>query len=204
MAAEPDLAHRAAGRVRRWLSDLGLRQIFWIGVAAILGLTALFGGLDRVNTKVTTIKAGEPFSDGEFAITIQRASAVSELRSGGMLLAPRSPAHRYLGVVATLRNDGTVPAQLMDEIDLRGQPNSEFFNSFRVNDGSQISKLGPRLTETVAFLWTVPDSAMQPGTTVKLRVWRKKFQEAAVNYGKVWLDSIDEYGEIQLPVQVKA
>jgi hypothetical protein len=203
MAAEPDLATRAVGPVRGWLSDLGLRQIIWIGVAAILGLTALFGGLDRVNTKVTTIKAGEPFSDGEFTITIQRASAVSELRSGGMLLAPRSPGHRYLGVVATLRNDGTVPAQLMDEIDLRGQPKSEFFNSFRINDGSQISKLGPRLTETIAFLWTVPDSAMQPGTTVKLRIWRKKFQEAAVNYGKVWLDSIDEYGEIQLPVQVK-
>jgi hypothetical protein len=204
MAAEPVLAKRGAGRVRGWLSALGFREIFWIAVVAILAVTALFGGLDSVNTKVTQIKVGEPFSDGEFTITIQRASAVSELRAGGMLLAPPSPGHRYLGVVATVRNDGTVPGQLMDELDLRNQRNSEFFNAFRINDGSQISTLGPRLTETIAFLWTLPDSELQPGATVTLRVWRKQYREAAVNYGKVWLDSIDEYGEIEVPVQVKA
>jgi hypothetical protein len=201
--AEPGVAKRASGQIRGWLSDLGFRQIFWISVTLILAATALFGGLDRVNTKVTPIKVGEPFSDGEFTITIQRASAVSELRAGGMLLAPPSPGHRYLGVVATVRNDGTVPGQLMDELDLRGQRDSEFFNSFRMNDGSQISALGPGLTETIGFLWKLPDSALQPGTTVTLRVWRKQYREAAVNYGKVWLDSVDEYGEIQLPVQVK-
>jgi hypothetical protein len=203
MAAEPDLAERAADQARGWLSDLGFREIFWISVAVVLAATALFGGLDAVNTKVTPIKVGEPFSDGEFTITIQRASAVKELRSGGMLLAPPSPGLRYLGVVATVRNDGTVPGQLMDEVDLRGQRRSEFFNAFRMRDGSQISALGPGLTETIAFLWKLPDSALQPDTTVTLRVWRKQYREAAVNYGKVWLDSIDAYGEIQLPVQVK-
>jgi hypothetical protein len=73
-----------------------------------------------------------------------------------------------------------------------------------MDDGSQIGQLGPGLAETVAFLWQLPESALPAVTTVTLRVWRKQFREAAVNYGKVWIDSNDEYGEIRLPVQVKA
>jgi len=202
VTAEPGVAEGALRRARRWLGELGFREILWAALAVFLAATALFGGLDAVNTKVTPMNAGEPFNDGEFTITIERATAVDELRAGRITVGPKTPGLRYLGVVATLRNDGTVPGQLYREIDLRGQPHNKFLGTYRMRDSSQISALGPGLTETIVFVWQLPQSALQPGTTVSLRVWRKQFQELPVSYGKVWIDSIDEYGEIHVPVKV--
>ncbi len=202
MAAEPRVVRSVLPWIRRWLGKLGLRQMLQIGFAVILAATALFGGLDSVNTKVTPFEPGEPFSDGEFTITIHRATAVDEFPSGTAVAAPPTPGRRYLGVVATVRNDGTVPGRLQDEIDLRGQPDKKFLGALRMSDSSLITSLGPGLTEEVAFIWQLPRSAVQPGNAVTLRVWHKKFQELAVSYGKDWIDST-EYGEIQLVVGTK-
>jgi hypothetical protein len=160
--------------MRRWLAGLSLRQWRNASIAAILAATALFGGLDTVDTKVIPFKPGEEFSDGEFTVTIVRASLVSELRGGGRVVGPPHPGQRYLGVVATLRNDGTVPGRLRTELDLRDQPNKKFVGVFRFADGSPVQTLGPGLTEQLVFTWLLPDTALSPGQTVTLRVWKKE------------------------------
>ena len=92
-------------RVRHWLAHRRLSQWWKAGIAAVLAIAALFGGLDTVDTKVTPFDAGEEFSDGEFTVTVERARLLDEVQAGGRTLGPATPGHRYLGVVATLRND---------------------------------------------------------------------------------------------------
>ena len=91
----------------------------------------------------------------------------------------------YLGVVATLRNDGTVPGRLRDELDVRDLPGKEFVGAFRFRDGSPIQTLGPALTEPLVFAWLLPDSARQSVQSVSIRVWRKKYTQLMVTYGGV-------------------
>jgi hypothetical protein len=78
-----------------------------LAVLTVLAATALFGGLDTVDDSVTTFRPGEEFRDGEFTVVVERASLVGELRAGSRLLRPPAPGTQYLGVVATVRNDGT-------------------------------------------------------------------------------------------------
>jgi hypothetical protein len=188
-------------RVRRWFADLGFRQMRQAMVVVILAATALFGGLDSVETKVTHFRPGEKFSDGEFTLSVDRASLVRELRAGETQLPPK-PGRRYLGVVADVRNDGTVPGKLEGELNLRGEANTRFIGASRMKDGTLVDRLGPGLSDQLAFFWEVPDTAVKPGESVTFRVWQKQFQELRVTYGKTWLDSLTDYGQIEVPVKV--
>ncbi len=187
-------------RARRWLAQRGLRQWWKAGVAAILAIAALFGGLDTVNTSVTSFKPGEKFSDGAFTVTVDRARVVPEVRAGTLVVAPAKPGRAYLGVVATLRNDGTIPGRLEGELNLRGQPDSRFVGVMRLADSSHIITLGPKLEEQVAFVWELPEDALAAGDFVTLRVWQKTFKQGFVVYGELWVDSVTEYGEVVVPV----
>lgn len=191
-----------AGRVRRWVTGLGFSQMGRLLTVAILAATALFGGLDTVSTTVTPVKPGDQFNDGPFTVTVERASFPREIRAGTWLVAPKATGLRYLAVVATLRNDGTVPASVDDELDLRDEPDKRFFGVFRIADGSRITRLGPGLSEQVAVLWTLPEDALREGDSVTLRVWKKQFHELMVTYGQTWVDSLTEYGEVSVPVKV--
>jgi hypothetical protein len=188
--------------MRRWIAGLTFRQWWQAVVAVILAATALFGGLDTVDPKVTPFKPGEAFNDGEFTITVDRARFLNELRGGPGIVGPAKPGRRYLAVVATLRNDGTVPGRLRNEIDLRDQPTKEFFGVWRYRDGSPIQTLGPGLTEELVFAWVLPETALSPGQTVTLRVWKKEYRQLMVTYGgKEWIESLTHYGETVVPVK---
>jgi hypothetical protein len=186
--------------VGRRLSDWGFSQ-WWKGiVAVVLASTALFGGLDTVDTSVTTFKPGDEFSDGEFTVKIERATLVRELRAGNTVLGREKPGRRYLGVVAQLRNDGTTPGRLAGELDLRNEPDNVFVGAMRLNDGSRIATLGPGLSEQMAFVWELPETVLAVGDTVTLRVWKKQFKQLMATYGETWVDSLTDYGETVVPV----
>ncbi|MGH3676330.1 MAG: hypothetical protein ACRDU5_11445 [Mycobacterium sp.] len=189
--------------MRRWFAGLSFRQWRQTVVVVILAATAVFGGLDTVDTKVTPFEPGEEFNDGEFTVTVERARLLNELTGGRGVVGPAKPGRRYLGVVATLRNDGTVPGRLRNELDLQDQPDKESFGVWRYRDGSPIQTLGPGLTEQLAFTWILPEAALRPGQTVTLRVWKKKYTQLLVTYGgKEWIDSDTDYGETVVPVGV--
>lgn len=175
-----------------------MRRLFLL---IALVATAAFGGLDTVDKRVTVFKPGEEFNDGQSVTTVERARLVSELKGGGHTIGPAEPGRRYLGVVATVHNNSTVPARLRDEFDLLNKPDQEFFGTYRNRDGSSIQTLGPGLTESLAFIWVLPENAGQPGQSVRLRVWKKLYKQLAVTYGgKEWLDDINHYGETTVPV----
>lgn len=201
----PSADQAAAGgvraRLRRWLSERGLRQWWKVGVTAVLAVAALFGGLDTVDTDRASFAAGEEFDDGQFTLTADRATVVPELRAGTVVLGKMKPGVRYLGLVSTVRNDGTVPGRLAGEFALRDQPGARFVGVMRVADGSPIIWLGPGLREKLAFVWELPDNALRAGDFVTLRVSRKRFQEGFVTYGERWVP-LDGYGEVTVPVKV--
>ena len=73
-------------------------------------------------------------------------------------------------MVATVRNDGTVPGRLRDELDLRDVQDKEFVDVFRLRDGSPVQTLGPGLSEQLVFAWLLPYSAAKTLQSVKIRV----------------------------------
>jgi hypothetical protein len=180
------------------LARLSAPQTRRVALLLVLVATAAFGGLDTVNKQVTPFKPGEEFNDGEYTVTIERARVVDELK--GTYGSPK-PGMKYLGVLTTLRNDGTVPGRLRDQLDLRDVAKSEFFGAFRFRDGSAIQNLGPGLTEQLVFSWQVPDAVARSLQSVTLRVWKKTYTQLKVTYGdKEWIDT-DNYGQIVVPLK---
>jgi hypothetical protein len=196
---EGDTPAPAVGRSRwgRWLAFLTAPQTRRVALLVILVATAAFGGLDTVNKRVSPFKPGEKFNDGEYTVTIERARVVDELKG---TYGSVKPGMKYLGVLTTLSNDGTVPGRLRDQLDLRDVPDKELFGVFRYRDGSAIQTLGPGLTEQLVFAWTVPDAVAQSLTAVTIRVWKKTYTQLKVTYGgKEWIDT-DNYGQIVVPL----
>ncbi|TRW83364.1 DUF4352 domain-containing protein [Mycolicibacterium sp. 018/SC-01/001] len=192
-------------RVRHWVVQRPVRQWWKAGVATVLAVAALFGGLDTVNTGAVPFAAGDDFSDGQYTATVHRATLLPTVTGGGRTIGPVQPGKLYLGVTVTLTNDGTVPGRLPDELDLRDVEGKQFFGVWRVRDGSQIQTLGPGLTEELAYLWVVPQHAVTPGGTVSVRIWKKQFKQLMVAYGgKEWLDSLTDYGVVDLTVEEPA
>ncbi len=202
MGGAPVTAATPRRGIRGWLAGLSFSQIGRLLTVVILAATALFGGLDTVKTTVTDFKPGDEFSDGAFTVIVERASFPREIRAGTWLVAPAAPGLRYVAVIASLRNDGTIPVSVDRELDLRDEPGKRFFGVFRMSDGSRITRLGPGLREQVAALWTLPQDALHDGDSVTLRVWKKHFVELMVTYGHNWVDSLTEYGQVSVPVKV--
>ena len=169
----------------------------------LLALTAAFGGLDTVDKRVTDVETGKPFSDGEFTVTVDRASLLSEIRAGHRVIARAESGHRYLAVVTLLRNDGTIPGSILRQLDLQDEPDSDFVGSWRLNDGEPVTSIGPGLTEELAFIWKLPDDAVQQGHSVTLRIWKKQFIELLTTYGRAWIPSSTDYARISVPVKVQ-
>ncbi|MGB3486321.1 MAG: hypothetical protein WBB07_29380 [Mycobacterium sp.] len=204
MGGEPGVSARLAARVRRWFTGLGFSQMRQLAVLLVLAVTAFFGGLDSANTKVTVFEPGDEFGDGQYTLSVDRASMLDKITAGTRVVLPDNPDRRYLAVVANLTNDGHVPGNLSKVFDLVGQPEKRFVGAYRIADSTSNWWLGPGLSDTFAFIWELPDADLTPGEAVTLRVWKKKFTELSVTYGQSWIDSVTEYGEITVPVRERS
>jgi hypothetical protein len=205
MGAGTGVGGRLMVRVRQWFADLGLAQIRRLIVVAVLAVTALFGGLDGVETNVTVFEPGDEFDDGQYTWVIDRAALVDEVTAGSRtVLAPRE-GRQYVGIVTGVTNNGTIPGRLGDALDLRGHPGQRFVGAYLMSDSTPLLTLGPGLTAQVAFFWDLPrgssGNALAPDESLTLRVWKKKFTELGVTYGQDWVDSLTDYGEVTLPVR---
>jgi hypothetical protein len=197
MEGQPPATVERAGRWSQWFARLSAPQTRRVALLLVLVATAAFGGLDTVNKQVTPFNPGEEFNDGEYTVTVDRARLVDELK--GTYGNPK-PGMKYLGVPTILRNDGTVPGRLRNQMDLRDVKGAEFFGAFRYRDGSAIQNLGPGLTEKLVFSWQVPDAVAGSLQSVTIRVWKKTYTQLKVTYGgKEWIDT-DNYGQIVVPL----
>ncbi|MHA3021225.1 hypothetical protein ACXPWS_13300 [Mycobacterium sp. BMJ-28] len=191
-------AATVTSRVRQWLSGWGFKQWRRAGLVALLAATAAFGGLDTVNDKVTDLKPGEQFNTGEFEMTVHRARLVNEVRAGTKVLYAPKPGTRYLGLVVTAHNIGTLPGVLDKPVQLVSLPGATMLPAVRVADGTQAGRLGPGLTDQVALLWQVPESALSVGAELPVRLW-KEVRRLNVTAGQGWVLT-DDYGQLTVPV----
>lgn len=199
MQGQPPVPAERTRGLRQRFADLKIGTIGRLALFVVVIVTAAFGGLDTVDKDVTPFAPGDEFNDGQYTLTIERARLVDALKG---TIASARPGKVYLGVVATPRNEGTVPGRLRDELDLRDLPNKEFVGTFRFRDGSPIQTLGPGLTEQLVFAWLLPTSARQSVQSVSIRLWEKKYAQLMVTYGgKEWIESVTDYGQTNVPVK---
>ncbi|QCH23803.1 hypothetical protein [Mycobacteroides salmoniphilum] len=191
------LLARAARTVRTWWSELAFVQMWHVVVVLAVLATAGFGGLDEVDKTPQTFDLGKPFDNGEFTITVHKASLLPEITGGEAVLAKEKPGRMYLAVVAEVTNDAdradVVANQfaLRDVADVQGPfgTHSEDPSVYRIEDGSNLILLQPDLTEKVAVVWSVPTAAVPPGSQVSIQVPYRTFSRGLVNYGEGWIDS---------------
>lgn len=186
-------------RVGQWLSGWGFTQWRRVVVVGVLACTAAFGGLDTVDTSITTVKPGDQFSNGEFTTTIERATLVPQVRAGDKVLYPEKEGRSYLGVRTRIRNDSTLPGRLGSTIELRNQPGSRFLAAMRFDDGSTVVDQGPGLTDEIAFVWELPETALAVGDEATLRVW-KQVQRLNATYGEGLVPSRTDFVQVVVPV----
>ncbi|WP_292989270.1 hypothetical protein [Mycobacterium sp.] len=192
------------GFIRGELAQLKLPQLWHLVAGAIIAVAALFGGLDDVDAKPVVFNVGQPYSDGEFTLTVKRALLFDEIRAGKHVVAAAKPGYDYLAVASTVRNDGPIRGGLSmgardEEFDLR-EPHKEYVGAFRIADASIVSSLGPKISDDLLFVWKLPNGEVKPGSLVTLRVWKKELREMIVTYGKDWLSSETSSAQITLPV----
>jgi hypothetical protein len=190
--------------VRGELARLKLVQMWHLVSGAIVAVAALFGGLDSVDAKPKVFKVGQPYSDGEFTTTVDKAIVLDDVRAGKHVVMPAVPGRTYLGLVSTVRNDGPIQGGLSlgtkdAEFDLQ-EPSKEFMGAFRIADASMVTSLGPKLSEKVVFLWKLPSRAIAAGSSASFRVWQKQLHEMMVTYGRDWLASETSFAQIDVPV----
>ena len=169
-------------------------------VLLVLAATAAFGGLDDANTAVTVFEPGQEFSDGQYTLTVERASVLEEI--DGVLYD--DPESQYLGVVVQIRNDGTTPGNLLRTFQLPGFPHQRLVGAYRIADSTYNTNLGPGLAQETAFFWELPTGSLAPGATVTLKVPKKKFTELMVTYGEAWIDDAEQYGQVTVPVKIRS
>ena len=198
--ASPPSPPRPRNRLLRWLVGRSLRQMGRLGVLLVLTVTAAFGGLDTVDGHVTSVAVGEEFNDGPFTVTVDRARLVPQLVAGRRMLLPPQPGRRYLAVVVTLVSNGIIPVLLADQIELVGVADAKWAKAMRIADSTMTIWQGPGLTDQLAFVWTVPEGTVRIGDPVAIRLWKQQFTELKVTYGRTWIDSVTDYGQVAVPV----
>ncbi|WIM89049.1 hypothetical protein PT015_06145 [Candidatus Mycobacterium wuenschmannii] len=190
--------------IRGELVGLKLPQLWHLVAGVVVAVAALFGGLDDVEAKPTVFKVDQPYSDGEFTMTVKRAVLLDDVRAGEHVLLPAVPGRSYLGLSSRIRNDGPIRGHLDTgvggpEFDLQ-LPNKEFAGAYRIADGSIVASMGPKLSDDLLFLWKVPTGEVKPDSTVTVRVSKKILQQMVVTYGLDWLPSDTVFAQVVVPV----
>ncbi|MFA4081671.1 hypothetical protein ONA92_08180 [Mycobacteroides salmoniphilum] len=189
--ATKGLVGRATAAVRGWWSGLEILQMWHVVAIAAILATAGFGGLDTVDKVPKTFEPGQPFDNHQLTITIARASLVNEIRVGRTLIAPPQAGRSYIGVIATVTNDGTLPANVADQFKLTAVRGAKSIGGYRIDDGSMLIRLQPGLTEKLAVVWNIPADAVHPGDAVQVRVPYRALRSGFIIYGMGWSDTAE-------------
>jgi hypothetical protein len=179
--------------VRSWWNDLEFIQMWHVVAIVAVLATAGFGGLDAVEKAPETFNVGQAFDNHEFSITVQRASLVKKLAGNGFTLKER-PGRSYLGVLVDVTNHGEGPdgvSSMFALPEVADAQNTYLASShdptaLRMSDGTMLTVLQPGLTEKVALIWSVPDTAVAVGSTVTVEVPYRKYGQGYVIYGAGW------------------
>lgn len=184
------MADGGRGRIVRWLAAVPTSIWFLVGLGIILGVSALFGGLDDADLSARqppVVAAGEEIVRDEFTTTVHSARLTDV--TPGYSFEPEE-GFTYLVVEATVTNNGLVTTISFSDllaIDSLEEPVAT--RIVRLIDNSTLPQANPGVPTEIAFVWEVPEDAVAPGDTVRLTVNAKTFtRDGDVTFGSYWSD----------------
>jgi len=157
---------RARGVITRWLSASPATRVGGPVAALLLGVSGLFGGLDRVPLaeRVDEIKPGTEITVEPFSLTINRALAVDEIDGE---ITPITPGNHLMVVLLdaeNVSNDSLSTYQLSPVSRAKSYLNTtlvvlddrlapETSDVYDADSNVAVSLLSPGLTYQLAVVW---------------------------------------------------
>jgi hypothetical protein len=157
---------RARGVITRWLSANPATRVGGPVAALLLGISGLFGGLDRVPLaeRVSEIKPGTEITVEPYSLTLNRAVAVDEIDGE---ITPLTPGNHLMVVLLdaeNLSNDSLSTYQLSPVSRAKSYLNTtlvvlddrlapETSNVYDADSNVAVSLLSPGLTYDLAVVW---------------------------------------------------
>jgi hypothetical protein len=174
-------------------------MLAWIfGVIAAAGLIAWpLGGWDTVRVvskEIPTFAEGEVFHGHRFDVTVndvhltkQDPAGYSDADDGEIFLIAR------VEVMNVWHEPSDVSALVRYNLLLE---NGKFDHPFPptvvlVADGTTGPELNQGLSRTVDLVWTISDTAVEPGDTVTFQLYDSVPRAALVFYGTSWVDLVE-------------
>ncbi|WEO75796.1 hypothetical protein BJQ94_10400 [Cryobacterium sp. SO2] len=201
-----------SGRARGLLTRLPTRWLVTGSAAGLLGLSALFGGLDAAPVEAAPVVAvGDSHVGSELTVTVSQALLIDAFPE--QLLMPEE-GNRLLVVRAVVENTTTEPRRLgtagsvsatassttaggkkTDTIGLSGVPgvgqNQRPLSILVIDDGSGLVVVQPGVPVELAFVWEVAGDALTAGDPVRVELFDRVFiSEGRLTYGGLYDDPV--------------
>ena len=175
----------------RWLDRVPLRWWFIAGVAVLLAISALFGGLadaDRVEAGPVEVGAGTEIVGPELTTTV-RSAEISSSAPGVFGEAEEGTA--YLVIEATVTNTwrvSTITFTDLLQLPSLGEEGAKAERVVLLSDNTTGVQAHPGVPVDVAFVWELPVLQL-PDSTIAVSVMAKTLTEDGdVTYGSYWSD----------------
>jgi hypothetical protein len=202
-------ARRYVTRARSLVQGSSGRQRLGAGAAAVLLVTAPFGGLRATApTDPDPITAKESFRVGPFDVVVDHVVTVSDLKPQ---IEPETEGNRLLAVVGTVRNPGVRPEYavlLTRALSVRhgdvvapagGRSASQLVS---LADGEAISEVNPGLTYKVAFVFEQRAGWKKQDVTVDVLGYTFQEEDPLTLDPNSWLRGDDVAQRGDFPVKV--
>ena len=198
MTSKPPVEHGPWRQRARGLYDKLPTKWLITGVsAALLGLSALLGGLDDVPTPpIPEFAPGDRYEALQFALQPERASLIDGFPEQGVM---PDEGNRLLVVVATVENTWTDPLSIARGgsepdslapvgIDIVGDSDAPS-DIIVFDDGSTVATVQPNVPVKLAYVWEVPAGSLADGDDLRVDLLDREFQgEAAIYFGDRFSD----------------
>lgn len=166
-----------------------------IGTGVFLAATAAFGGLNPVAAEIEApraLVAGDIHVNEQFAITVQRAVLIDDLREAGVAPAPGT---RALVLIATVTNvwdepQGTAGIDSLGRlIAVDGLGSAEPTGIARMDDQTFLPRLQPDVPVELAIAWRVDAGAFTAGDEITVVLHDQTlYTGSTVLSGRYWAD----------------
>lgn len=176
---------------------LPTRWIITGGTAGLLGLSALFGGLEAAPVQAAPVlAAGESHAGSELTVTVENALLIDALPE--QYLSPTT-GNRLLVVRATVENTTTEPRRLspveVDSIGVDGVPGVPHteppLRILVIDDGSDEVVVQPGVPVELAYVWEIGAAALSAGDTVTVDLLDRVYiSEGRLTHGGLYADPV--------------
>ncbi|MDH6180619.1 hypothetical protein M2152_000801 [Microbacteriaceae bacterium SG_E_30_P1] len=176
-------------RASRWLDRVPLRWWVIAAVAALLGISAVFGGLneaERADDGPEVVSVAEEFVGPELATTVHSVEIDTAVTGR---VGEAEEGNTYLAVSATVTNLWKVSSITFTDLLQLPWLGDDLAKAERVvyADGELGVQVNPNVPVDVVFIWEIPTELVPEDGIIPVTIMAKSFTEDGdVTYGSYW------------------